>query len=349
MRRGTRRRLGVLLLAAVLLRMGGGAAWASQRVSRLMRDPARPGSTRQVLVVVPRGSDLRQISTLLQSQGVVRSGLAFEWFVRRQHRSRSLEAGTYALGPGMTPGQILNLLVAGHVADRSVIVPEGWTATQVISAFAAAGVGSPTQGLQAMRDVQLLARAGLPAPGPGAKVALEGYLFPATYSFPPEWDAQRAVQAMVQRFQQAWTPALQAAAAQQGLNTLQAVTLASIVQREVTSPEDMTVVAGIYLRRLHMGMKLDADPTVLYGLGIQGQDGGLTAAELSSSSPYNTYQNAGLPPGPICNPGLDALEAVAHPDTSGSALYFLTAPSGQLVLADTLSQQLTNRQHYLGY
>ena len=124
--------------------------------------------------------------------------------------------------------------------------------------------------------------------------------------------------------------------------------LASIVQAEARTARDMALVAGVYLNRLRRGMPLDADPTVLYGLGLLGvQADPLTAGELASPSPYNTYRHAGLPPGPICNPGPWALEAVADP-APVHALYFLTTAEGRVVLADTLAEQEAHVLRYLG-
>jgi len=126
------------------------------------------------------------------------------------------------------------------------------------------------------------------------------------------------------------------------------VVLASIVQAEARTARDMALVAGVYLNRLRRGMPLDADPTVLYGLGLLGvQADPLTAGELASPSPYNTYRHAGLPLGPICNPGPPALAAVANP-APVHALYFLTAPDGRVVLADTLAEQEAHVRAYLG-
>ncbi len=235
------------------------------------------------------------------------------------------------------------------MAAVHVTVPEGWDARQVVAGLADAGVGPGADLARAVNDPALLAAAGLPAPAPGVITALEGYLFPATYALAPNVAPKQAFSDMLQQFDQEWTPALAAAAkANADLNTAQAVTLASIVQREVGSAAEMPTVAGIYLNRLHQGMRLDADPTVLYALGVEAQNTPLTATEQQVDSPYNTYRNVGLPPGPICNPGAAALEAVAHPAAT-TALYFLTAPDGQLVLAQTLSQQLANRRKYLGY
>lgn len=343
-RSGTRRRRALRLSALALIVLALGvvgyrAVWA-------LGAPA-PGSGRQVLVVVNPGMDVAQISRRLHRAGLIRSPLAFRLLARQGGVGGDLQAGTYALSPAMAPRTILRLMAEGKVTVRRVTIPEGWDGQQVAQAVTAAlpDAGDVTA---VFANTALLGQAGLPLPAAGVRDAMEGYLFPATYTFAPSTTATTVVRAMLARFQKAWTPRLRAAAAAQGLDTAQAVTLASIVQREVSRPADMRVVAGIYQRRLQRHMPLDADPTVLYALDLLGEDTRLTLSQLAVDSPYNTYRYPGLPPGPICNPGLAALQAVTDP-TPGQSLYFLTTPSGQLVVADTLQQQLANRRKYLGY
>jgi UPF0755 protein len=308
--------------------------------------PASPGDAAPVLVDVTPGMELGTIAALLQRKGVVRSAWGFELLARREGLAGSLEAGTYALAPGLAPRTVLQRIARGDVTTISVTIPEGSSAVQVVADLARAGFGG--SGLaSAVNDPALLAAAGLPAPAPGVRLALEGYLFPATYALPPNAAPDAIAATMLQRFRVAWSPQIAADAARTGLSMAQTVTLASIVQREVAQPAQMPLVAGVYLNRLRAGMDLDADPAVLYALGLPGQSGPLTAAELTVSSPYNTYRHRGLPPGPICNPGSAALAAAASPART-SALYFITTPSGALVLADTLAQQQANETRYLG-
>ncbi len=330
--------------AAALAGLGWAALWA--RGALVL--PADPSAPSPVLVDIPPGTELRAISLLLERRGVVRSAWAFELLARREGVGTALEAGTYALSAAMTPRTILGRLAHGDVAVVHVTVPEGASARQVVAALAGAGLGGGAALASEVDDGALLAGAGLPPPAAGVRTALEGFLFPATYAFPPDASARALFAGMLAEFQQQWTPALAGeASAHTGLDMVQTVTLASIVQREVAAPAQMPVVAGVYLNRLKAGMNLDADPTVLYALGLESQQGALTTAELSVRSPYNTYLHAGLPPGPICNPGAAALAAAANPAAT-AALYFITTPAGRLVLADTLSQQEANIRQYLG-
>jgi UPF0755 protein len=327
------RLVGAGLLAPLVL-----LVWAAVGVYR----PLAPGFRPTRLVVVAPGMTADAVASLLQADGLIRRGAWFTLAARLWHDTGRLKAGTYRFGRGMSVAAMLHDLVAGRVAVARVVIPEGWTVPQIISALAAHGLGSPRALTAAARSPQFLAAAHLPRPAAGARFALEGYLFPATYRFPLGATPTTIMATMVARFQQAWTPALAAEARRSGLDTREAVTLASIVQSEVRTPAEMAVVAAVYLNRLRRGMALDADPTVLYGLGLLGvQTTPLSGAELASPSPYNTYTHRGWPPGPICNPGLAALEAVASP-ARVSALYFLTTRGGRLVLARTLAQQVAN-------
>lgn len=334
----------VVLLLAVAC---GVAGWLGV-VRPALTLPVRPGATTQATVQVASGLRLWQIARLLRRRGVVRHAWALVLLAVLRGDARRLEAGTYELGPGMTPDQVLAVLAQGRVATTRVTLPEGLVTSQVLGRLRRAGLGTASQLARAGYDGRLRSAAGLAPPPATVRSPLEGYLFPATYVFRRGTGASSVVRRLLTQFRREWTPQLAATVrANTGLDTAQAVTLASIVQREVARPHQMAEVAAVYLARLRRGMRLDADPTVLYALGRQGQTSALTASELAVHSPYNTYRHRGLPPGPICNPGLAALQGVAHPAPI-HALYFLTTPAGHLVLAHTLAQQAANRQRYLG-
>lgn len=338
-RRWGRLLVGLCSLTAVVLGATAGV--------RALTLPVAPGARATVLVNIRPGTRLRGIAVQLRQAGVIRSAWAFEALAIDRGVARRLQAGEYSLSPAMTPTTVLAHIAGGWVAARSLVVPEGWNAAQIVAGLDRLGVGGGQAALrQAAQDPALLVDAALPAPAAGAKVALEGYLFPATYTLAANATPQQIFLRMLSRFNRAWTPALALAARRNaGLNTAQAVTLASIVQREVRTPAQMALVAGIYLHRLRLGMALDADPTVLYALGLVAQNAPLSEAQTATPSPYNTYRYPGLPPGPICNPGEVALEAVAHPAAT-QALYFLTTPGGRLVTANTLGQQEADQARY---
>jgi UPF0755 protein len=188
---------------------------------------------------------------------------------------------------------------------------------------------------------------------PEGVTSLEGFLFPDTYEFPSDATARDVIARMLDTFGQRFTPELREQARAQGLTVYQAVTLASIVEREAVLPEERPIIASVFLNRLRAGMHLNADPTVQYALGYQGEGHGwwkrpLLLEDLEVDSPYNTYRHVGLPPGPICNPGLAALEAVVNPaDTR--YLYFVAndvAGDGSHVFAETLEEHNANIAKY---
>lgn len=332
----------LVVLVVVVLAVGLRAARAAVEV------PAAPGSTTVHFVVVRPGMRLRRIGDLLKAHGVIRSALVFDLWSLYKGEGRRLQAGTYSLGPGMSVQQVLQIMDHGRVATVRLVIPEGWDAEQIATAVAQAGLGSSAAFLAAGDDPETLAAMGMELPTGAVRYEAEGYLFPATYTFKVGETSAAIAQTMLHAFMtNAWSPTVQSQLQAEGLDMLQAVTLASIVQREVTSPSQMQAVAGVYLHRLKIGMALDADPTVLYGLGLTALNGPLDDAQLASNSPYNTYAHTGLPPGPICSPGVQALEAVADP-TATQALYFLSTPSGQLILANTYAEQQANQKKYLG-
>jgi UPF0755 protein len=175
---------------------------------------------------------------------------------------------------------------------------------------------------------------------------LEGYLFPETYALPRHTEASRVVKAMVDRFTRVFTPELREAAAARGLSVRQAVTLASIVEKETARPDERPIVAAVYANRLRVGMPLQCDPTVIYALLRAGRyTGNLRKDDLSFDSPYNTYRYPGLPPGPIAAPGKESLDAAVHP-ADVEFLYFVSRNDGSHEFARTLAEHQRNVQKY---
>lgn len=330
--------MGLWLLAAGLLTAGTGAAawrWA-------LSPPVTAGQAPTVEVTVPRGASTAAIAGQLARAGVIRHPLAFLLYVRYRGLDGRLRAGTYALSPAMGLPQIVDLLVEGRVVAERVTVPEGYTVRQVIELLVRNGLADAA-GLRAA----LAERAGTwpYLPRTPLREPLEGYLFPDTYLFPRGAPPATLVDAMLRRFEEAFRPEWRARAAELGLTVHQVVTLASIVEREARLPEERPLIAAVYLNRLNRGMKLDADPTVLYALGRT--SGTLTRQDLEVDSPYNTYRYPGLPPGPIANPGAAAIEAVLYP-ADVDYLYFVARPDGRggHAFARTLEEHLRNVRRY---
>jgi UPF0755 protein len=310
--------------------------WAAHALA-----PVNAGDLRPVRVEIAPGTHSRAIADQLAAAGVIRSALAFDALAHWDGVAGRLQAGEYDFSPSMSALQVLARIVHGDVVTYRVTVPAGADVEQVAAAVAASGLWSRDQMLAAAKDPSLVAP-WLPAGAP-VRYAVEGYLYPDTYTF-TRADSPRAVLAtMVGRFARAAAP-LAPEAASRHLTLNQWVTLASMVEREASTPADQSAVAAVFLNRLRIGMALQSDPTVLYALGER--TGELTAADLAIASPYNTYRSTGLPPGPIASPDLGALQAVLHP-AAITALYFIARPDGTLVFAQTYAQQLANEREYL--
>jgi UPF0755 protein len=241
-------------------------------------------------------------------------------FARVTGSERTLKAGPYALRQRSSWTAALGALTRGEVLTQRLTIPEGFRLAQIAPRVAELS-NAPIEWVDA-----LLATPGLDAalgvPGPG----LEGYLFPDTYYFAFGVGARTQFEAMVARYKNVWTPARRARLDSLGMTEAQIVTLASIVQAEARLAEEMPRIAGVYHNRLRLGMLLQADPTVLYALG--GVRRRVLYRDLEVDSPYNTYLNLGLPPGPICNPGLTAIEAALDPLPDTEELYFVAAQDG---------------------
>ncbi len=318
----------VLLLAAGL---GAAAALAWHELHRPQPLPAGG-----VVLSVSTGEPFRAVARRLQQAGVVRNGWLLSLWARFQHLDRQVRSGDYRFAGDLTPLAVLDLLRSPLLALHRVTIPEGATVEQVAATFASQGFGSADAFLCAARDPDLLADLDLPSTG------AEGYLFPDTYAL--EWTATPAdlIRLMVARFRAA-TAALEPVEPPLGLTRHEWVTLASIVEKETGAENERPLVADVFLNRLRLRWPLQSDPTVIYGL--DSFDGNLTKAQLHQPTRYNTYTNPGLPPGPICNPGLAALAAVLHPAET-NYLYFVARGDGTHQFSATLAEHNRAVQKY---
>lgn len=299
--------------------------------------PFDPRDTREVLVHVPPGASTAEIAGILTKGGLVKSRLAFLLAARFAGHEKGLQAGWYRLSPSLSTGEILDRLARGEVATFRVTIPEGYTVEQVLARLRREPLADPGDLEAIAHDARLVA--GLVPPEAATPSPLEGYLFPDTYTFEYGVTAEDALAAMVARFKAAWSPELGAEAADEGLTLHEVTTLASIVELETRYPEERPLVAAVFRNRLARGMPLESDVTVAYAVGKPASD--LDRADFQSPSPYNTYLAPGLPPGPICNPGLDAIEAALRP-ADVPYLYFVAEPDGHLLFATTYAQHLEN-------
>lgn len=311
-----------LALLLIVLAVTSGLA-----VVRFALSPLKAAAATTEFEVLPGWGGAR-VASALADAGLIRSATAFELLLRFTEADRKLGEGLYDLSPAMSSREIAAALAAGgRPRIVRIVVPEGWRADAVVNRLAANGLGD-TPELQALvRSPGELAPPGLPAGS-----SLEGYLFPATYDLPVHATASQALRAMVARFEEEVTPTVIAALAAAELSVNDWVILASMVQAEAASEEEMPIIAGVFLNRLDIGMPLQSDPTVAYGLGKALPELSAVAGDLRRDTPWNTYTQPGLPRGPIGNPGTHALLAVLAPERLNPDgvpyLYFLHGSEG---------------------
>ncbi|UCE84900.1 MAG: endolytic transglycosylase MltG [Deltaproteobacteria bacterium] len=316
------------LAAAVLALAVAGAGASLHRALAPLRPDAEPTSFE-----VPRGSTLGSIARNLERRAIVRSARAVEWLARLRGISADLQAGEYRLSASLSPGEILDILASGRVVTHEVVLPEGLTAVEIAQRLEAAGLTRATEFVALARDPASAARFGVEGP------TLEGYLFPDTYRMPRNLTPSQIAQVLMEQFLRVWNE-ISAAAAAQGLSMREVATLASIVEKETSAPQERPLIAGVFRNRLALGMRLESDPTVIYG--IPDFDGNLKRVHLlDSENPYNTYQRSGLPPGPIANPGADSLRAVVSPaDTD--YLFFVSRNDGTHIFSRSYREHVNN-------
>ena len=315
-----RKALSAAAVAAALVILAGGAAILYYR-DALAR---RPSPTVNKTVVIPAGYPTARIGALLESEGLVTSGRVFTWFCRLNGLDGKLEAGRYHLRSGDGIPAIARTLAAGKIWLKRFTVPEGYDEKKTAAAVAVAGICPAGAFLKA-------AAAGDPR-GRVKRKNLEGYLFPDTYEVAADATPADVVTMMVDRFFQVMGPKEQARAAALGRSLDDIVVVASIVEREAMRKNEKPVVASVFYNRLKRGMRLESCATVIYALGRQPDR--LTVQDLKVDSPYNTYRHDGLPPGPICSPGKDALLAALYPaDTD--YLFFVSNGDGSHTFSKT--------------
>ena len=318
-----RRALALLGLIAVLgvAAAAAASAWAWRELHR-----PTPLSPNGAVVFVPPGESFRAVAARLHGAGVVRHPLLLTVWARAQGLDRMVRSGEYHFTHPLSPIAVLDVLQARAENARLVTIPEGLTAEQIAALLEEQGYGGRDVFRCVMENIELLRDFALPASG------VEGYLFPDTYAFAPLAEPADIVRAMLARFRQE-SAALAARRSAAGLSEADMVTLASVIERETGQAEERKVISGVFHNRLHLGMPLQSDPTVLYGRN--GSHGPITRADLDDQSPYNTYAHRGLPPGPIANPGRAALEAAVDPAVT-TALYFVSRNDGWHEFSDTL-------------
>ena len=299
----------------------------------------------RVTAVVPQGASAKQAAAALRRAGAIRSAATFVLLARLSGRAGDLKPGQYELRQDMSPLGVLDKIARGEVAAGWLTIPEGFTVRQIADLLAKEEIADRTEFIRLALHGE-----GRPADFPPAPANMEGYLFPDTYLMPRGFGAASAAKLMYDNFaRRVWRPLnaeihecdlalLSGASSRQPTDyeRLSAViTLASLVEREARTDGDRALISGVLWNRLRRGMKLDVDATVQYALGEHRQR--LLYRDLSVDSSYNTYRNAGLPPGPIANPGMQSIKAALNP-AECPYLYYVAGPNGSHVFSATLQE-----------
>ncbi len=324
-----------LTALAMVLGVAAAGLWVRRDLARAYR-----GYSGELVVRIEPGMSADSIAGLLVERGVLAHRLPFllRYWISRPHRT--LKAGEYLFDRPLRPLDVYGKLVEGDVYLHQVVIPEG------SDRFDIARILHEQLGIDPAKFLRVTEQTSLIADLDPAAPSLEGYLFPDTYRFPRRASAALVVSTMLARFRHILETKLRGQL-QPGTQRLHdVVTLASLVEKETPDPAERPVVAGVFERRLEKGMPLQCDPTVAYAARLDHRPSApITESDLEFDSPFNTYRHAGLPPGPIANPGAASLGAALHP-AKGDALYFVSNNQGGHVFARTLAQHQRNVSRY---
>lgn len=275
--------------------------------------------TDERIVTVARGQPLKKTVDVLLTHGMIRHPLKFRLLARVKGADKRIQAGEYILRANLSPGEILDIMVTGKVRLYRFTIPEGSNLIQIADIIESAGLINRQEFLQSAKDPAHAEKMGINAG------SFEGYLFPDTYFFPKNAGAGQIIEAMVARLRAEISDAWTERATELGVTLHEVLTLASIIEKETGAPSERPFISSVFHNRLKKGMRLETDPTVIYG--IQNFDGNLTRKHLETSTPYNTYRIKGLPPGPIASPGRASIESALYPAES-SYIFFVSKKDG---------------------
>jgi UPF0755 protein len=332
-----RRLLKILVVLIVLIALGAGAlVWWS---NKWLQEPIA-GLQQDTTFEVPRGASLRSVASALSSRGLLDEPQVWVAWVRLTRRDGVLKAGEYQLQPGLTPRSLLTLLSSGQVLLHSITFIEGSTFADLRNALLANDAVLNQNSERS--DADIMRALGKPDGHP------EGQFFPDTYRFPRGTTDLELLSIAHRRMQDELRKAWEGRAPDLPLaNAYEALVLASIVEKETALERERAQIAGVFVERLRRGMRLQTDPTVIYGMGLA-YDGNIRRADLSRDTPYNTYTRPGLPPTPIAMPSRESLQAAVHPDVSGALFFVATgAGDGSHYFSKTLAEHNLAVRRYL--
>lgn len=334
-----------LAVVLILVVVGSGAAYYAWNWYEEALEAPSPGRGQEVEFRVSQGQGTAEIAQALEEAGLIRSAFAFRIYSRLEGKDGQLKTGRYRLLDSWGAPEILEALIRGQVISFTFTVPEGLKVEEITQRVVSQGFFSLEEWEEALQWAR----------GPESPLAdiipeddsilqpLEGYLFPETYSLTEETSARDLVNMMIGQLLKVIGPEEEERAAQLGLDFHQLLTLASIIEKEAVRDEERDIISGVFHNRLKLGMHLGACPTVVYLVGRSA----LTQEDLKTDSPYNTYENPGLPPGPIASPGRASIRAALYP-TEVDYLYFVAKGDGSHAFSRTYAEHLRNQRIYQG-
>lgn len=316
-------------LAVVCLILVAGVFVALGFIFRTTFQAYQPENTVRVTIEVGRGQSPASISRQLEAMQVIRNQKIFLYAGKIRGSWSIVKAGEYELSPSMTTAQIFNILASGISVGRPFLVREGENTFEIADAIEAKGFGKRAEFLKLIHDPDFISKAGLTPP----PKSLEGYLYPDTYFFPRKTSVEDIIRGMVHRFTMVWGPNEDFKAKELGFTRDEVITLASMIEKETGAPNERPVISGVFHNRLKKKMRLQSDPTTIYGIWARYR-GNIHKSDLLESTPYNTYTVPALPVGPIANPGLEAIRASLNPALH-SYLYFVSKNDGTHTFTST--------------
>ena len=322
----------IITLAACMVLIAIATATVGYRMY-IVEPVLKEGAARTV--IVKGGMTFREVSKILEQEGLIKNSKVFLLWARVKGYTRLLKAGEYNLSPAMSPERIMEMLTRGEIITHLVTIPEGFSIEKIADVLSENNLINREAFLSYTISDGIQQRYGINGNG------LEGYLYPDTYHFARGLEARAIVDSMIDRFREVTGPYL-ADIANSGMSLHEVVTLASIIEKETGKADERPLIASVFLNRLKKRMRLESDPTVIYG--IKNFSGNIKKKDLSTRTPYNTYVIKGLPPGPIANPGLDSVRAVLFPaDTD--FLFFVSKNDGSHHFSKSLKEH--NRAVYI--
>jgi UPF0755 protein len=294
------------------------------------------GTGEPIRVHIPPGASFSAVTDSLATRDIIGNPAFFKMYARIKSATGSVKPGTYAFRRGTAWSEILDNLASGSVLTARIVIPEAWDLRGIAPRIATAFDLDEDSVMIAVTDTATARRLGTPGP------TLEGYLYPATYTFPLAAPLDTVLARMVTSDRRVWTPERRARADSLGLSEREVVTLASIVEKEARVRDEMPTISAVYHNRLRRGQRLEADPTVQYALGEHQQRLLYSHIDSVAGNPYNTYRHAGLPPGPIASPSALGIDAALYP-ADVNYLFFVARPDGSHIFTRTFAEHTRAR------